>query len=55
VFADLTLEVKPEIGKILLFPPTLRHLSKPITQGAKYIRRSEVLYRPASPLIDNHG
>lgn len=45
VFPELALEVKPEVGKILLFPPDHRHLSKPIEQGAKYIIRSEVLYR----------
>ena len=48
VFPDVALEIKPEIGKILLFPPGLRHMSKPITRGAKYIVRSEVLYRPLS-------
>ena len=46
VFPDLALEVRPATGKIVLFPPTLRHLSQPITRGAKYIIRSEVLYRP---------
>jgi predicted 2-oxoglutarate/Fe(II)-dependent dioxygenase YbiX len=45
VFPDLALEIKPEVGKILLFPPNLRHMSKPISLGAKYIVRSEVLYR----------
>jgi hypothetical protein len=46
VFPDLALEVRPATGKIVLFAPTLRHLSQPITRGAKYIIRSEVLYRP---------
>lgn len=46
MFSDLDLEVKPETGKVLLFPPTLLHLSKPVTRGSKYIIRSEVLYRP---------
>lgn len=46
VFPDLALEVSPEIGKILLFPPNLHHMSKPISRGTKYIVRSEVLYRP---------
>ena len=49
VFPDLALEIKPEVGKILLFPPILRHMSKPISHGAKYIIRSEVLYRLSSP------
>lgn len=48
VFPDLALEVKPEVGKILLFPPNLPHMSKMISRGAKYIVRSEVLYRPSS-------
>jgi predicted 2-oxoglutarate/Fe(II)-dependent dioxygenase YbiX len=48
VFPDLALEVRPEVGKILLFPPDLPHMSKPISHGAKYIVRSEVLYRPSS-------
>jgi predicted 2-oxoglutarate/Fe(II)-dependent dioxygenase YbiX len=47
-FPDRALEVKPEIGKILLFSPTLRHMSKPIARGAKYIVRSEVLYQPST-------
>ena len=50
VFPDLALEVRPEVGKILLFPPTLNHMSKPIFRGTKYIVRSEVLYRLFSPL-----
>lgn len=45
VFPDQALEVIPEVGKVLLFPPTLRHMSKPISRGTKYIVRSEVLYR----------
>ena len=49
-FPDLALEVKPEVGKILLFFPTLHHMSKPISRGTKYIVRSEVLYRPFSTL-----
>jgi len=48
VFPDLALDVKPEVGKILLFPPDLLHMSKPISRGTKYIIRSEVLYRPTS-------
>lgn len=48
LFPDLALEVRPEVGKILLFPPTLHHMSKPISRGTKYIVRSEVLYRPFS-------
>ena len=47
IFPDLGLEVRPEVGKILLFPPDLSHMSKPISRGMKYIIRSEVLYRPA--------
>lgn len=48
VFPDQALEVRPEIGTILLFPPNLRHMSKPIIRGIKYIIRSEVLYRSSS-------
>lgn len=47
-FPDLALEVNPEVGKVLLFPPNLHHMSKPIYRGTKYIVRSEVLYRPFS-------
>jgi len=46
-FPEPGLAVSPEVGKILLFPPGIAHMSKPIVQGAKYIVRSEVLYRPA--------
>ena len=45
VFPDLQLEIVPESGKALLFAPELRHMSKPVLRGIKYIVRSEVLYR----------
>lgn len=47
-FPELGLAVSPEVGKILLFPPDIPHMSNPIMHGAKYIVRSEVLYRPAT-------
>jgi hypothetical protein len=45
-FPGIPLDVKPEVGKILLFAPDLLHLSKAILSGVKYIIRSEILYRP---------
>ena len=47
-FPGLSFEAQPAVGKILLFPPNISHLSKPIVRGSKYIIRSEVLYRPAA-------
>ena len=53
VFPELSLEVKPESGKVLLFPPNLCHMSKPISCGVKYIVRSEVLYKLSSTSVSD--
>jgi len=44
-FPDISLDVRPEVGKVLLFAPDLRHMSQTVLSGVKYIVRSEVLYR----------
>jgi len=37
--------VKPKIGMVLFFPHAMRHQGAPILSGAKYVLRSDVMYR----------
>src|ERR1022692_4040590 len=42
-FPDMSREIQPEVGKVLLFAPSLRHMSQAVLSGIKYLIRSEVL------------
>lgn len=39
------LAVKPEPGKMLLFPHSLRHQGAPVRAGHKHVLRTDVMYR----------
>ncbi|MDI1450233.1 2OG-Fe(II) oxygenase [Polyangium sp. 6x1] len=47
-FPEQERTIVPKTGDALLFQHMLLHAGKPVTNGTKYVLRSDVLYRPAS-------
>ncbi|MDC3988649.1 2OG-Fe(II) oxygenase [Polyangium jinanense] len=47
-FPEQERTIVPETGDALLFQHMLLHAGKAVTDGTKYVLRSDVLYRPAS-------
>jgi prolyl 4-hydroxylase len=45
-FPEQERTIVPQTGEALLFQHMLLHAGKPVTQGTKYVLRSDVLYRP---------
>jgi hypothetical protein len=47
-FPEQSRTIVPKTGESLLFQHKLLHAGKPVTDGTKYVLRSDVLYRPAT-------
>lgn len=47
-FPEQSRTIVPKTGESLLFQHKLLHAGKPVTEGTKYVLRSDVLYRPAT-------
>ncbi len=46
-FPEQSRTVIPKTGEALLFQHKLLHAGRPVTQGTKFVLRSDVLYRPS--------